>query len=103
MVVWSEHSNSREHRARNRSSCHVCSKKPSEGATEEEDRGLLLVDFVLLYCLEDKKPLVAVHILLILDDSSVSIRLTETSLINRENFVIVVSEALGERGSLLSV
>ena len=103
MVVWSEHSYSREHRARNRSSRHVCGKKPSKGTAEEEDGGLLLVDFVLLYRLEDKKPLVAIHVLLILDDSSVAIRLTETSLINRENFVIVVSEALGERGGLLSV
>ena len=103
MVVRSEHSYSREHRARNRARRHVCGKKPSERTAEEEDGGLLLVDFVLLYRLEDKKPLVAIHVLLILDDSSVSIRLTETSLINRENFVIVVSEALGERGSLLSV
>ena len=103
MVVWSEHSNSREHCARNRSSCHVSGKKSSEGATEEEDRSLLLVNFVLLYRLKDEKPLVTIHVLLILDDSSVSIRLTETPLVNREHFVIIVSKALGERGSLLCV
>ena len=103
MVIWSKHSYSGEHRVGDRPSCHVGGKKPAEGAAEEEDRSLLLVDFVLLDRLEDKKPLVAIHILLILDDSSVAIRLTETSLINRENFVIVVSEALGERGGLLSV
>ena len=103
MVIWSKHSYSGEHRVGDRPSCHVGGKKPAEGAAEEEDRSLLLVDFVLLDRLEDKKPLVAVHILLILDDSSFPVRITETSLVDREYFIIVIGEALGERGRLLSV
>ena len=103
MVIWSEHSYSGKHCAGDRSGCHVGGKKPAEGAAEEEDGRLLLVDFVLLNRLEDKKPLVAVHILLILNDSSFPVRSTETSLVDREYFIIVFGEALGKRARLLRV
>ena len=103
MVIRSENGNSSEHGACNWPSRHVCGEKPSEGAAEEEDGSLLLVDLELLYGFKDEQPLIIVHILFILNNGSFTVREAETSLVQSEDFVIMLGKAFGEHSILVCV
>ena len=66
---------------------HVCCEHATKGASKEVDWSALLVNLILLACLENEHPLVIVDLLMRIEDSFLAARVPMTAHIHAKDFV----------------
>ena len=86
-VEGGEEDDAGEHPLANRCVNHICCEHATKRASKEVDWSALLVNLILLACLENEHPLVIVDLLMRIEDSFFTARVPMTAHIHAKDFV----------------
>ena len=86
-VEGGEEDDAGEHLLAYRRVNHVCCEHAAKGASKEVDWSALLVNLILLACLENEHPLVIVDLLMRIEDAFLAARVPMAAHIHAKDFV----------------